>query len=197
MADLKNLSPEELDELVFNAPTSPKPDYAYWKKMAYWDINEAIYLTFNICPESDYNPPKEYSKKHSPTSQQVQKLGNIARRAIKSKELTDPVKPSDYIQWLRHIKVDIPEQLNELLVQKKTNTVKTDIEKPLHTKEKETLLKMIAGMAVDGYGYDPAAKKSPIPSEISSGLAEQGISLDTDTVRKWLKEAAQIIPQTD
>jgi len=69
------------------------------------------------------------------------------------------------------------------------------IEKPLHLKEKETLLKMVIGMAMDGYGYDPLASKSPIPAQLSNILAEQGMALDVDTVRKWLKQGAELVPQ--
>lgn len=67
--------------------------------------------------------------------------------------------------------------------------------KPMHTKEKETLLKMVIGMAVDVYGYKPDANRSPIPKEISDILTEKGLAIDPDTVRKWLREAAQLLPQ--
>jgi hypothetical protein len=53
---------------------------------------------------------------------------------------------------------------------------------------------MIIGMAMDGYGFDPAANRSPVPKEISDALAKKGMSLDTDTVRRWLKEAAENLP---
>lgn len=66
--------------------------------------------------------------------------------------------------------------------------------KDLHTKERETLLKLVIGMAVDGYGYDPGLNRSPIPRELADILDAKGISLDPDTVRKWLKEAAEILP---
>ncbi len=65
----------------------------------------------------------------------------------------------------------------------------------LKTRERDTLLKMIIGMAVDSYGYDPNASRSPIPKEISDILAQKGMPLDQDTVRKWLKEAAELWPR--
>lgn len=68
--------------------------------------------------------------------------------------------------------------------------------KPLHTKERETLLKMIIGMAIDAYGYDPKTNRSPIPREIADILTEKEMPLDPDTVRKWLKEAAELLPQS-
>lgn len=71
---------------------------------------------------------------------------------------------------------------------------KTVSQKPLQTKERDTLLKLVIGMAIGGYGYDPKAKRSPTASEISDDLAKNGIALDTDTVRNWLKKAADHVP---
>ena len=60
-------------------------------------------------------------------------------------------------------------------------------------KERESLLKLVIGMAIKGYGYDPAALKSDKVKEIADDLALLGLSIDTDTVRKYLKEAASTL----
>lgn len=65
----------------------------------------------------------------------------------------------------------------------------------LGTRERETALKLIIGMAIHGLGYVPSASKSPIPKEIATKLAELGMPLDPDTVRKWLREAAEVLPE--
>ena len=57
----------------------------------------------------------------------------------------------------------------------------------------ETLKTMIIAMAVDGYGYDPQQKKSPITKEIVRAIEEVGLTRDLDTVRKWLKESAKLL----
>jgi hypothetical protein len=64
---------------------------------------------------------------------------------------------------------------------------------PLATKERNCLLKLVIGMAVIGYKYDPASKKSLVTKEIADDLASLGISIDSDTVRKYLKEAANTV----
>lgn len=64
----------------------------------------------------------------------------------------------------------------------------------LGTREKESLLKLVISMAVGGYGFDPTAGRSSIPQEIADDLAKQGIPMDVDTVRKWLKIAAELLP---
>lgn len=62
------------------------------------------------------------------------------------------------------------------------------------TKEINTLLKLVISMAVKGYRYDPRASKSPIPTEIAADAEQVGLSIDADTVRKWLKQGGELLP---
>jgi len=64
----------------------------------------------------------------------------------------------------------------------------------LGTRERDSLLKLVIGMAVGGYGYDPDASRSEQPSDIATDLATNGVALDVDTVRKWLKQASELLP---
>lgn len=70
-------------------------------------------------------------------------------------------------------------------------------DKSLPTKERETMLKLIIGMAIDGYGYDLLAAKSPLTGEgedsLHAHLQLHGISVDPDTIRKYLKEAKALL----
>jgi hypothetical protein len=67
-------------------------------------------------------------------------------------------------------------------------------EKSLSVRERDSLLKLVIGMAVAGYSYDPNASRSKQTSEIAGDLERLGLSLDVDTVRRWLKEAAELLP---
>ena len=69
-----------------------------------------------------------------------------------------------------------------------------DDAKPKGGVNRNTLLKMIIGMAIKGYNYDPAAKRSNTSSEIEKDLKDLKIGLDDDPIRKALKEAATLIP---
>lgn len=61
-------------------------------------------------------------------------------------------------------------------------------------REKESLLKLVIGMAVSAYRFDPKATRSKVTTEITSDLERAGVALDADTVRKWLHEAAEFLP---
>lgn len=77
--------------------------------------------------------------------------------------------------------------------------------KPLSTKEpkseptpreRESLLKLILGMAIKGYVYDPKATKSKEVKDIANDLLAVGLALDEDTVRKYLNEAKALFPDS-
>lgn len=79
-----------------------------------------------------------------------------------------------------------------------TDTISTSAkglggEKILGTTERNTLLKMVIGMAIKGYSHDPAASKSTAIKEISDDLASLEIALNPDTVRKYLKQATETV----
>jgi hypothetical protein len=67
-----------------------------------------------------------------------------------------------------------------------------DVEKRPNDKQ-GTLLKLVIGMAIEGYRYDPEAVRSEAPAEIASDLAKQGLNVTDDTVRKWLKAATSAV----
>jgi hypothetical protein len=50
-------------------------------------------------------------------------------------------------------------------------------------------------MAVGGYAYKSTARRSEQTTAIADDLARAGIPLDADTVRKWLREAAELLPR--
>jgi hypothetical protein len=69
--------------------------------------------------------------------------------------------------------------------------------KQLATRERDSVMKLIIGMAIRGYSYDPEVARNEAIGRICSDLALLGLSLDPDTVRKWLREAAELLPRQD
>jgi hypothetical protein len=69
-------------------------------------------------------------------------------------------------------------------------------EQELKETERQSLYKLLSAMAYDGYGYQPAESKSPTPNEIANAVTEKiGETIDTDTVRKWLRKATDKYPR--
>ena len=89
-------------------------------------------------------------------------------------------------------------ELNEKIAELQANidhppVAATDV---LNPKSRLSLLKLVLGMAIDGYGYDPKESKSPFAKETVDRLAALGITIDEDTVRRWLREAAEEVTHT-
>jgi hypothetical protein len=62
----------------------------------------------------------------------------------------------------------------------------------LSTKERATVLKIILGMAVVGYRYNPKASRTSVTKEIADDIHSVGLTIDEDTVRKYLRAAAEM-----
>jgi hypothetical protein len=57
------------------------------------------------------------------------------------------------------------------------------------TKERKTLLKILLGIAITSYKYDPNANKSGAPSDMANDTELAGHAVTNDTIRDYLKEA--------
>jgi hypothetical protein len=66
--------------------------------------------------------------------------------------------------------------------------------KPESTRKTENLLRTVASIAIDAYGYDPESQKSNAPQDIAEALARSGHSIDPKTIRSWLKEGVTLLP---
>lgn len=103
---------------------------------------------------------------------------------IKEQGLTGYIHPAD---WDSFVQSEIKN--------KKGNEMKNDDApaKQANAKEIESLLKLVIAMAIKGYRFDPK-KRSSIPREIVSDVEQVGLSIDEDTVRKWLKQGVELLP---
>jgi len=62
--------------------------------------------------------------------------------------------------------------------------------------ERNTMLKLIIGMAINAYGYNPESNRNSATGDkngISAKLQTHGISIIDDTIRKYLTEAKKLI----
>ena len=89
----------------------------------------------------------------------------------------------------------IPEKLQKSVMQGfERPETKIITEKPLLTRERDTVLKLVIGMAISGYKYNSDAARNDAIGEISRDLESLGISLDQNTIRKWITEASKLLP---
>jgi hypothetical protein len=87
--------------------------------------------------------------------------------------------------------------LEALQANEKEIAVETEeTERPLMETERSKLLAIVLGMAMDAYGFNPQASKNVATGEnkgsIHAALQKQGLSVDADTIRKYLTDASKM-----
>ncbi|EFL88044.1 hypothetical protein [Ahrensia sp. R2A130] len=180
-------------------------DFEYWAKMEGWGLTQATCLSIGVEPEDFSESP--YAERMDPRAlkfferrQELVRLKFFRKQF--SLQVLEPVAPLDFCRWAIEKKIEIPdEMISEVLalLNAKTDSPEPTShslpEKSLEGRERDSLLKLIIILAVDGYGYDPKAVKSPIPNQIRSAMQLNGLDMDPATIRKWLREAAAILPE--
>ena len=237
--ELRKKTPAEIAELVrieeeaeqierdkfeekqwFNSPDA-RADFGYWRKAAYWTLDEAIALSLGRDPNkvNSKNIDSKFSKFKFTT--EYKKRFELAERARFVGELGHFNAPRNFLAWAKRTGLSYHPELDVILMRNTDAAVdwkarhdaeaaahaasKAELErvrtalaandaKPLGQRERESLLKLVIGLAIDAYGYDPHAFRSPITKEISDILARRGIPLDEDTVRKYLQAAKELLP---
>lgn len=115
--------------------------------------------------------------------------------------LKTKIKPREFISWIEGLPLSLPflnlinesGSLTDHAISIDRANPKEVSDTKLTERERETLLKLVAAMAVKGYRFDPEAKRNDATSDILNDLDQLGISLDKKTVLKWLREACSRI----
>jgi hypothetical protein len=197
---------EERDRF-FNRP-SADADFVHWSRAAYWTIDEGVALILGKAPETvDWESVRDYVEV-SPFVRQYANLRDLALRARESGQLALRTESRLFLDWAKGNDIDVPVELvrqvtavcgarnAEVITSPPPSSQEASQgEKSLRTRERDTLLKLVVGMAVKRYGFDPQATRGTAIPEIVDDLASIGITLDPKTVRKWLTEAADLLPR--
>ena len=120
-------------------------------------------------------------------------VDNVVSKPFIGFHITDKDGKSDTFTIRKGIEQYRNESGNTLRFYWKDN-VPTD-EKPMSENERNTLLKLILGMAIDGYSYQVNDDRSPLTGTTSDGLSAMlkthGIEISHKTIKKYLTEAKE------
>ena len=189
-------------------PVPASDAIAIWGTVQLWTLLEAAYLLAGaVPPVAVKGTIKFVATPLSDEDLQLESLmGLSARNYRELKDATDlgqleyfeprtgsignrRVKPSECVAWAMSRGLTVPECFVALAAQAGKRS-----ERPaLHPKERESLLKLIIAMAVKAYKYDPRVERSDATRKIADDVGECGLSIDTDTVKKWLDKAAELV----
>ena len=168
------------DRTRFFSEPKAQADFDHWSKMPRWTLDEATALSFRKAPEFvTWDKVKVYLGQSS-FADGYGKRRSLLLRAQEAGDLKDPILPAEFIRWAARTGIVLPQELVGAAAVR---------EKPLSTRERETFLKIILGMAIKGYSYNPTKGRSGTPQEIANDLDLLGIGVSVDTVRNKLDEA--------
>lgn len=176
-----------------------KADYSHWAKMEYWSDVEACCLSIGFNPQ-DIDGPYKYGPSGTPSNFFHKRLEIIKRLSV-SEDNDAHHRPSEFCRWALEKGIEVNTGLLESV------SGFTEFEFPndapalgcegdrLESREKTSLAVLIVAMAVELYGYDPSAPRSPVPKEIQGVADRLGLEIGLDTIRKYLKLGAEKLPK--
>jgi hypothetical protein len=184
-----------------------------WALAPSWTLREGACLANNMHPyllsEHGTLPSK------LPGSARVNRLIKFALRAMRQFKLQSDPTPAVFIAWSESVGFPFDAKWIEIVgepsidaeparpsTREPAPTPNSDIDSPsanrtpaqgLGTRPRETMLKLIIGSAIGGYGYDPRMRKSEVPGSIAADLEALGIRVTAETVRKYLDDGAKLL----
>jgi hypothetical protein len=174
------------DEMAYFSRPEATADFAVWCALENWTIDEATALLLgkdpmkvgwsNIC-------------KIDRRSIFAATYGDLRTRLLRASQdgrFSDPDKWRKFVKWAHEIGRNLPSGLNTI----PTDSISQDPEVP-EGKRKSSLLKLILGMAMVQYGYEPNAAKNAATTKIVNDLTDLELKIDPQTVLTILREATE------
>jgi hypothetical protein len=174
---------EERDRF-FNRPGAGA-DFVHWSKAAYWTIDEGVALILGRAPDVvNWESVRDYAHV-SPFAGRYARLRDLALRAQESGQLVWRTEPRIFLAWAKRTNIEYPSELQEQVMSEAVTDPPQDPpqnvvpkEKPLLVRERDTVLKMLGGIAFEKYGYDPKALRNAAITKIADDLDAAGVHVD-------------------
>ncbi|MDQ2094354.1 hypothetical protein [Rhodalgimonas zhirmunskyi] len=182
-----------------------RADFSYWRTMPKLTLHEALMLSVGLNPAL-YSPDRlnDLAKRRSKKTLCSALQFLLDRREVFYRFY--PAGVSGYMSMsfpllkraLETYGVELDQEFREALAARcpdaKHAHETPNPSKSISSQERDTLLKLIAGMAAEQYGFDPRHQRSETIKNIQEDLDRAGLSMDAKTVRKWIRQAAELIP---
>jgi hypothetical protein len=172
--------------------------YDYWSKASYWSLDEATALLLERNPNRINLTFVRQDPKRSSFGLKYRSLHELLRRAAVARQIRSSTNPGSLIAWAKHNRIEVPEALEAAVrrqghqvadwkaaydrqaeelasLRERVTRVQGEQSNRLGTRERESLLKLIIGMAVKGYGHDPKASRNTTTKDIAGDLRLIGL----------------------
>ena len=186
-------------------------EYDYWARCPMWSMEQATALLLGKDADVVDLPTLRRFNQANGLAAQFNRLLYRLQEAKEQGELTEYMPPSMLVEWASANQIEVPSELIQAVEAHSSGTVArpalasaipderpvTPNERTAWVKERDSLKKIVIAMAVDGYGYVPGAAKSTLCKEVVDAAERLGLKKDHDTVRKWVREATELLDQDE
>jgi hypothetical protein len=183
--------------------------YDYWGKAPYLSIDETLWLSVGL------EPLKEFAHSLEAQSSRTGKPDPVVDHLKAQRELLrrnfghgHKVRAQSLLAWINLVEHDVHpgfRRMLEIVVSRtpvepaalaKADALPSSVEaKRIDPRERLSMAKLLVALAIDGYGFDPNARRSPIPKELESIAARLGLEITDDTIRSYLRLGAEQLPK--
>lgn len=175
-------------------------DYSFWARKTYWLPAEAVLISLGFRPEDKliqlFDQLDNRSFKMCRLLNEYYERLELLYAENRSGRLTQESDPPEILEWFEKQEFSLPEGLVAATRRFQCEEIRASAPSPenyLSNRERETLLRLVAAMAVRGYSFNPNAARNPATKDIQDDLDHLGIGLDQKTILKWLREATDIL----
>ena len=190
---------EEQAVYPFNQRDGLFIDLDFWARASTWTDEQAVMLSL------DRNPlPANVAFIEALSERQVQECEvaaqffdrmALAQSAREAGQVSEIGKSIDFVRWFEQMDFESSPDLIAKVryYQDGQGRQLPQKDDELMDREKRTLLKLVAAMAIRGYSYNPSSKRNQSTSDIKSDLDLLGFPLDDKTILKWLRVSTDLI----
>jgi hypothetical protein len=178
-------------------------DFNYWSQMRYFSLGEAVCLSLGVDPRHftekkllDLGRGADKVRLSPPLVFLTKRVEQFRREFPPHVPNYRKISPGKLFQWFAAIDLEVhPDFSTKYVSTSSSDTRDRHTVKATKTdrREVDSVAQLFAAMAIDAYGYDPTALRSPIPKEIRDIAASLGMEISDDTIRKYLKLGAKFI----
>jgi len=168
-----------------------------WALAPSWRHEEGAALSLKV-PPMFVSTDHEVSQLPHEIRQHFERRLTFAERAYSKRQLLFTPTPREFLDWAASVGFPFSEAWEAAVpAEELEDEAQVDIEPSAEptTRERSSLLKLVIGMAVVGYKYDPERDRNEAIKDIADDLDSLGIGMDVKTIRKWLREGAEILPR--
>lgn len=177
-------------------------DYAFWARKSIWSPSEASLISLGFRPSenviSSLDALGGEAIRTCVLLREFKEREELIFAANQSGQLQANGDPLDLVQWFTRLEFSLPDGLADAVARFHSPDSRVEngnVRTNLTDRERETLLRLVAAMAIRGYSFDKNAARNQATRDIQSDLDHLGIGLDQKTILKWLRQAVDLVDE--